>query len=69
MESMHYNLHQICASNLYQNLHDEDGGDEDDNDDDGDDELVVMIISLFNDVINSCCKLYRSDPFTFFAMM
>ena len=69
MESMHHNLHQIYASTLYQNLHDEDGGDEDDNDGDDDDELVVMIISLFNDVINSCCKLYRSDPFTFFAMM
>ena len=48
MESMHYNLHQICASNLYQNLHDEDGDDEDDNDDD---ELVVMIIPLFNDLL------------------
>ena len=48
MESMHYNLHQIYASTLYQNLHDEDGDDEDDNDDD---ELVVMIIPLFNDLL------------------
>ena len=51
MESMHHNLHQIYASTLYQNLHDEDGGDEDANDDDDDDELVVMIISLFNDLL------------------
>ena len=46
---MHHNLHQIYASTLYQNLHDEDGDDEDGNDDD--DELVVMIIPLFNDLL------------------